>query len=429
MKKIQKTGLGVWLLLTLLLMGSQAIQAAEMNVRVRTPEEIQKYIRKSGATVNDPVTYKIRPRTETPFKAGALSDRTLQSALKIVNQIRYIAGLDADVTLDPQYTAMAQAAALVNAANGQLSHYPQKPAHMNSSLFKLGSQGASSSNLALRYSTLGNAIVNGWMYDGDDANIDRVGHRRWILNPPMKKTGFGHADDCSALYAFDWSGKSTCTNVVWPAQNMPLEYFNDHSPWSISTDQKEDLHTVRVTMFRRSDQKKWTFSERTANGYFHVDNGNYGQTGCIIFRPQAIHYQNGDCFDITITGTKAGKITYTVNFFSLTASLSTTPQKPKPTNITKLTAAKKGFTLKWKKQTSQTTGYEIAYSTSKKFPKKNTVTVKVRKNKTVSQKLTGLKARKKYYVKIRTYKSVKTNGKTVKMYSVWSKVKSVITKK
>ena len=109
--------------------------------------------------------------------------------------------------------------------------------------------------------------------------------------------------------------------------------------------------------------------------------------------------------------------------------MSTTPQKPKPTNITKLTAAKKGFTLKWKKQTSQTTGYEIAYSTSKKFPKKNTVTVKVRKNKTVSQKLTGLKARKKYYVKIRTYKSVKTNGKTVKMYSVWSKVKSVITKK
>lgn len=102
---------------------------------------------------------------------------------------------------------------------------------------------------------------------------------------------------------------------------------------------------------------------------------------------------------------------------------------PKSTTISKLTATKKGFQVKWKKQTSQTTGYEVAYSTSKKFPKKDTKTLKAGKSKTTSGKATKLKAKKKYYVRIRTYKTVKVNKKSTKVYSSWSKVKTVTTKK
>jgi len=50
--------------------------------------------------------------------------------------------------------------------------------------------------------------------------------------------------------------------------------------------------------------------------------------------------------------------------------------------------------------------------------------VKVKKNKTTSSTVKKLKAKKKYYVRIRTYKKV--NGKTY--YSGWSKVKNVKTK-
>ncbi len=96
---------------------------------------------------------------------------------------------------------------------------------------------------------------------------------------------------------------------------------------------------------------------------------------------------------------------------------------PKATSISKLTAVSKGFTVKWKKQAKQTTGYQIQYSTSKTF--KNAKTVTVKKNTTVSKKLTKLKAKKKYYVRIRTYKTV--DGK--KYYSAWSKAKTVTTKK
>ena len=89
---------------------------------------------------------------------------------------------------------------------------------------------------------------------------------------------------------------------------------------------------------------------------------------------------------------------------------------------------KKGFTAKWKKQTAQTDGYEIQYSTDSKF-KKGTKIKEVNKNKTTSQSISKLKAKKKYYVRIRTYKKVKVNGKSTKICSGWSKVKTVKTKK
>ena len=97
--------------------------------------------------------------------------------------------------------------------------------------------------------------------------------------------------------------------------------------------------------------------------------------------------------------------------------------KPKATSISSVSAGSKKFTVKWKKQSTQVTGYQIQYSTSSKFSKAKTVTVS--KNKTTSKTVSKLKAKKKYYVRVRTYKTV---GKT-KYYSSWSSAKSVTTKK
>ena len=100
--------------------------------------------------------------------------------------------------------------------------------------------------------------------------------------------------------------------------------------------------------------------------------------------------------------------------------------KPKSTSISKLTAGRKKFTVKWKKQATQTTGYQIQYSTSLKF--KNAKTVTVSKNKTTGKTVSKLEAKKKYYVRIRTYKMVKAGGKSTKIYSSWSKAKTVKVK-
>lgn len=98
---------------------------------------------------------------------------------------------------------------------------------------------------------------------------------------------------------------------------------------------------------------------------------------------------------------------------------------PKPTAIQKIAATGREVTVKWKKQKKQTSGYLIQYSTGKKFTAKTTKTVKVKKSKTVSKKIGRLKAGKKYFVRICTYKTVKDGGKKVDLCSPWSKVKSV----
>ena len=91
--------------------------------------------------------------------------------------------------------------------------------------------------------------------------------------------------------------------------------------------------------------------------------------------------------------------------------------------ISSLSVKENTVTVKWKKK-SKIMGYQIQYSTDSKF-KKNKKSIKIKKAKTTSKKISNLKESKKYYFRIRTYKS--SNKKT--RYSKWSKVKSVKTQK
>lgn len=120
-----------------------------------------------------------------------------------------------------------------------------------------------------------------------------------------------------------------------------------------------------------------------------------------------------------------GKYTYVLTFKDKyegqkTVTLTIKPAKP---DSKKPAAAKKAVTVKWKKYTKQVTGYEVMVATNKNFTQgKKTVTVK--KATASSKKVTGLKAKKKYFVKVRSYKMV--NG--VKYYSNWSDVWNIKTK-
>lgn len=96
--------------------------------------------------------------------------------------------------------------------------------------------------------------------------------------------------------------------------------------------------------------------------------------------------------------------------------------KPKSAKFKKVKSAKKAVSVEWKK-VSGVKGYQVQVATDKKF-KKNKKTATVKKQKTTKVTIKKLKAKKKYYVRIRTYKTV--NGK--KVYSSWSKVKTVKTK-
>ncbi len=124
---------------------------------------------------------------------------------------------------------------------------------------------------------------------------------------------------------------------------------------------------------------------------------------------------------ITIKGTGRAVVTATIaetkNYKAGTVE-TVIEVSPKKASIKKLSAKKNQLTVTWKKD-KRATGYEITYSTSKKFKKAKTVLVK--KMKTTKTTLKKLKKGKTYYVKVRAYKEVKVDGKKVKIYSPYSK--------
>ncbi len=97
--------------------------------------------------------------------------------------------------------------------------------------------------------------------------------------------------------------------------------------------------------------------------------------------------------------------------------------KPKKTKIKSIKGKKNGFKITWKK-VSGVKGYQIKYSTNKYFFESLTKSKNVKKAKTTSATVKDLRKGKTYFVKVRAYKTVK--GK--KVYSDWSKVKTVTAK-
>lgn len=313
---------------------SQKESAATLN-EPNTKERIAQIQQKWSELrpVNKQVTYVERPSTTSPYILGKLSDQTLIEALNVTNFIRYVGHLPADVQLNEEYNTEAQAASLVSALNGVLSHYPSKPASMDQTMFDLGAEGASTSNLGIGYSTIVDSIVSGYMNDGDYMNIDRVGHRLWILSPVLKEVGFGFVNSATAMKVIAddmyFNDYEPYDYVSWPAETaMPIEFFQEENyswftsryPWSVSlnTDTYNNRLTndIKVTLTRLNDNKTWVFDGQSNDGYFNVSTDNYGQLPyTVIFQPGDTTYKPGDKFNVTITGlTRVDGVEETVSF-------------------------------------------------------------------------------------------------------------------
>lgn len=124
-------------------------------------------------------------------------------------------------------------------------------------------------------------------------------------------------------------------------------------------------------------------------------------------------------------GRYAYKITFKKTCKEYTGSKTVYLQiTPKKTAVSSVKAAKKAVTVKWKKgKKAQVTGYEVIVASNKKFTK-NVKTKKIKGYSKTSYKMTKLKAKTKYYVKVRAYKVTKTGT----VYGPWSAVKNAKTK-
>ncbi len=311
---------------------SETTRAQRLPAKIPTQAEINGMFSVLSYDIALPNTHAIKPSTKSPYAAGRLSDDSLNNALNLMNFSRYVAGIPSDVTLSETYIELAQAGTLVNAVNDVMTHYPEQPEGFPDDLYEQAYTGCSSSNIARGYLTLGSSIADGWLHDGDSSNIDRLGHRRWVLNPSMSATGFGAVNSYSAMYSFDQGNQTAISDfVAWPARNMPLELITRPGyPWSISlgTDYRiPDTSAVSVTLRDTASDKTWTFDEKTSdysNNYFSIDGGGYGSGTCIVFRPKPgdVSYQNGSRFEVSVSGLEnrfgeTASLNYTVTFFSL----------------------------------------------------------------------------------------------------------------
>ena len=109
------------------------------------------------------------------------------------------------------------------------------------------------------------------------------------------------------------------------------------------------------------------------------------------------------------------------NYYSPWSATLNSPTLPAGTAFTKVAAGSRSFAAQWKKQ-ANATGYQIEYSTKSNFSGSKKVTVK--SNKTLKTTVKKLSAKKVYYVRIRTYKTISK----VNYFSTWSKAVKVKTK-
>ncbi len=409
------------LVLGISLMG-MPVCANTLHVTQHSKQQIANYLNQTNGKITDTTKYVSAPSVTQPFNPGKLHKDTNEAGLARVNQYRYIAGIPA-VSLDSDYTETAQYAALINAANGGLSHTPEKPSGMSSNLYNKCYEASGQVNLAAGYSSIPLA-VDGWMDENMDTNL---GHRRWILNPSMEKIGCGIVKNPhtifgthTAMYVFDNSfGTTPYKNVAWPAAYTPVTHFNGGEVWSVSTGAYENIQNITVTLNRKKDGKKWKI---TASNGLNVNNQYYGQTGCIMFAPNGVgSYKDGDVYTVRITGLSEGTLSYTVEFFDPSGYSNNKKITVKKVTRVKLSNPAAGRLKIRYGKVSGAKGYQIRYST-----KKDMKSAKKIKSTSTTKTVSKLKKGKTYYVQIRAFK-LNTAGNRV--YGKWSDVKKIKLKR
>lgn len=247
--------------------------------------------------------------------------------------------------------------------------------------------------------------------------------------------------DSAALYAVNFANikgenKSAADvnrnlDLINTADSDDYSYYSICSSWVSDHPEIIDAKTGKVTRPEKDTMVKLTVKTYYSASFveetdFFFDPGPLGDNAAYRSVSVIVKGTKQDEVKDSEVAIKPSEPSTTPSTTQPTTKPSTTKNtktvKPKKTSIKKLSKGKKKFTVTWAK-VSGVKGYQIQYSSDKKF-KKNNKSVTVTKQKTTKATVKKLKAKKKYYVRVRTYKTV--NGK--KIYSSWSKVKSVKTK-
>jgi len=216
------------------------------------------------------------------------------------------------MSLEPKWNALCDAASEICRRLGRITHTPERPADTGDELYKDGVLGAGKSNLAMGGSLP--SSVDMYMDDSDASNIDRIGHRRWCVNPTMQRTGFGVSGRFSAMWSMDNSGRGVRGKraVMFPPEGfVPTQMFGAHYAWSITplagALPKEEK--IQVTM-QPLGRHYLPEGEPLKIDYLHVDNGGYGAGPCLIFRPEGLVMEVGRAYRCQVSLDNGGSVAF-----------------------------------------------------------------------------------------------------------------------
>lgn len=246
----------------------------------------------------------------TTCDAGTISNEFRNRVISRINAFRRLAGSPADVALDLGYSDQAQQAALIMAANFQLSHNPPPTWRCWT---QVGHDAAGSSNLA-NYGGLD--VVDLYVHD-TGTNNTAAGHRWWLLRSPGRRMGVGSTYGANAMYVVDGSYQPRPVRepdgfLAWPPRGF-VAYQLATIRWSFMID-GGNYSSATVTMTSNGQQLPVTVEDRGSYSQLVWRPSNMDPNGFNWWWPQP----SGDqVIDVTISGVLVNGVSRTFSYSTI----------------------------------------------------------------------------------------------------------------
>lgn len=308
------------------------IGVARLTVHSPSADDIRAYIKQHPMLDygEQPAKYTQQPKVRSPFAPGSLSESFVLRGLNAINAMRYIAGIEQNVQTDATQAGDAQAAALLCAATKQVQPTAKMlPTGYDKGLQQRGLRLLADALVGESAEQTDRAVVFDLVRDARKAEMSDVTRRRTLLSTSLQSVAIGQVGKYTVLKPMLQPVAPTNAPkiVAWPAQQMPLDYFDVNTPLSLSFSDDYDIKgNVVVLMVRQHDGRVWKFGRLLpkSDGYYNTSTATAGGTSrCIVWRPSGIdQYRPNDRFVIRVSGVKyqgfeLPPIEYTVSFFSL----------------------------------------------------------------------------------------------------------------
>ena len=249
--------------------------------------------------------------------------------------------------------------------------------------------------------------------------------------PALSRISISKANVTLSTSTYAYDGKAKKPGVTVKLSGKTLKNGTDYT---VSYSNNTKVGTAKVTITGKGNYTgsvsktysiKNNFKKATVSGISTKAFTGKNITQSITVKYNGKTLKKGTDYTVSYSSNKkigtatvkiAGKGSYTG---TITKTFKINPAKQE---IQKLTAKSKAFFVDWA-QKGSATGYEIQYATNSKFTSSKKVTIT--NNKTDTKTISKLSGKKKYYVRVRSYTTVKGT----KYYGAWSSVKNVTTKK